>query len=102
MVRKSFSGSCALNFLVLEYFGPEACKHVRVLDLNHCELLEDTVVQAQLLFLKSCNHSITDVDSEEVEELSVRTDLSLMLLDFGGHAANVISGFEQCGDGFGA
>ena len=72
MVRKSFSDRCVLNFLVLEYFGPEAREHVRVLDLNHCELLEDTVVQAQLLFLESCNHSITNVDSEEVEELGVR------------------------------
>lgn len=67
-----------------------------VLNLNDGELLEDTVIQAQLFFLKSCHNSVTNVDSEEVKELSASYNLTLVLFNFVSHATNIICSLEHC------
>jgi len=70
---------------------------VRVLDLNHCELLQDTVVQAQLLLFEAGDHFVANVHREQVVELLVGQDLAIMSFHLVSHGADIIGILEQRG-----
>jgi len=87
--------SHGLDLFVLEYFGPETGQNVRILDFNHCELLQDTVVQAELLLLESADDFVANVEGEQVVKLRVGNNLALVLLHLVSHAANIFCILEQ-------
>lgn len=89
--------SYSLDLLVLEHFGPEAGQNVRILDFNHSELLQDTVVQAEFLFLEARDNLVTNVEGEEVVKLGVCLDLPVMCFHLVSHGANIISILEKGG-----
>ena len=60
---------------------------MRVLDLDHSELLQNPVVEAQLLLLEGRDHFFTKVSGEQVIEHLVSDDLAFVLIDLVSHRA---------------
>lgn len=89
--------SYSLDLFVLEHFGPEAGQNVRILDFDHCELLQDTVVQAEFLLLEARDNLVPNVEGEQVVKLGVMCDLTVMTFQLVSHVANIISILEEGG-----
>lgn len=71
---------------------------MRVLDFNDGELLQDAVVEAQLLLFESRDHAVTNVNSEQVEQLGVSNNFAIVALNLVRHAAHIVGVLEQSGD----
>lgn len=68
---------------------------MRVLDLDHSELLQNPVVEAQLLLLKGWDYFITKVRGKQVIEHLVSDNLAFVLIDLVSHRACIVGILEQ-------
>ncbi len=76
-----------LNSFVCENLRPKASESVRVLDFNHSELLQDTVVESEFLLFEHWDYFVADVQRKQVVQLLVSCDLALVSLKLVSHSA---------------
>ena len=84
-----------LNVAVLENLCPEAGQLMTVADLDDMELLNDTTVESQLFVLELRKDSSSKVNTQDVLELQLGFEITLVAIKLVSKGTYIISTLEQ-------